>query len=70
MELDPLLDKMLEQLAEAGPVGLLGAHSKISARISQLRRLDVAIETTREKRTDGGAGHLARYRLACTVQRR
>lgn len=69
LPLDPLLARVLAQLAGAGEGGLLNTDPNLSARVCKLRRMGVHIDMVREPRTDGGAGWLARYWLASSVQR-
>ena len=66
--LDPLLARVLAQLAEAGEGGILNTDPSLSGRVCKLRRMGVQIDMVREPRTDGGAGWLARYGLASSVQ--
>lgn len=69
LQLDPLMARLLTQLAEAGEGGILNTDPNLSGRVCKLRRMGVHIEMVREPRTDGGAGWLARYWLASSVQR-
>lgn len=66
---DPLLARVLVQLAAAGDAGLLNTDPNTSGRIGRLRRMGVQIDMRREPRKDGGAGWLARYWLVSSVQR-